>query len=135
MIRRPPRSTLFPYTTLFRSRRVRRDDLVAVGRDIRLKRNIGLLTSLLERGIDGFRFDFYVVSAAPEEIVHAALEGLVPASHVIGTRLRYDPHSGEIASVEHVAAGYGKVAAVDALRAELGVPRERVMYVGEIGRA
>src|SRR3712207_8263497 len=32
MIRRPPRSTLFPYTTLFRSRAVRRDvhlDLVA----------------------------------------------------------------------------------------------------------
>src|SRR2546429_6244943 len=26
MIRRPPRSTLFPYTTLFRSRRVRRRD-------------------------------------------------------------------------------------------------------------
>src|SRR2546426_5468816 len=25
MIRRPPRSTLFPYTTLFRSRRARRD--------------------------------------------------------------------------------------------------------------
>src|SRR3712207_7301440 len=25
MIRRPPRSTLFPYTTLFRSREVRRD--------------------------------------------------------------------------------------------------------------
>src|SRR3712207_7668945 len=31
MIRRPPRSTLFPYTTLFRSARVRQDglDLVA----------------------------------------------------------------------------------------------------------
>src|SRR5256885_17270123 len=26
MIRRPPRSTLFPYTTLFRSRHVRADD-------------------------------------------------------------------------------------------------------------
>src|SRR3712207_7314890 len=26
MIRRPPRSTLFPYTTLFRSARVRRED-------------------------------------------------------------------------------------------------------------
>src|SRR3712207_7096915 len=26
MIRRPPRSTLFPYTTLFRSRREQRDD-------------------------------------------------------------------------------------------------------------
>src|SRR5258708_27061969 len=28
MIRRPPRSTLFPYTTLFRSRAVRRDRAV-----------------------------------------------------------------------------------------------------------
>src|SRR2546429_7329716 len=30
MIRRPPRSTLFPYTTLFRSRRQRRNSPVAV---------------------------------------------------------------------------------------------------------
>src|SRR5687768_18009190 len=29
MIRRPPRSTLFPYTTLFRSRIVEREDLPA----------------------------------------------------------------------------------------------------------
>src|SRR5438270_10639500 len=28
MIRRPPRSTLFPYTTLFRSRRLERIDLI-----------------------------------------------------------------------------------------------------------
>src|SRR2546422_7329382 len=33
MIRRPPRSTLFPYTTLFRSRRVERD-LQQVERDL-----------------------------------------------------------------------------------------------------
>src|SRR5256886_12890377 len=36
MIRRPPRSTLFPYTTLFRSRaheRHRHRDLLAVGKD------------------------------------------------------------------------------------------------------
>src|SRR5687768_9210837 len=39
-------------------RRVRREDLLAVGREIRLKSNIGLLTALLERGIDGYRFDF-----------------------------------------------------------------------------
>src|SRR6267142_4255696 len=32
MIRRPPRSTLFPYTTLFRSRRGRRRRRRAVGR-------------------------------------------------------------------------------------------------------
>src|SRR5256885_11796781 len=33
MIRRPPRSTLFPYTTLFRSRHRDRVRLVAEGRD------------------------------------------------------------------------------------------------------
>src|SRR5438876_5340931 len=33
MIRRPPRSTLFPYTTLFRSHRVEGRDLLAAHRD------------------------------------------------------------------------------------------------------
>lgn len=111
-------------------RRVRRGDLVAVGREIRVKRNIGLLTSLLEHGIEGYRFDVYVVSAAPEEIVIAALDGMIPADHIIGTRLGYDG-AGEISSIARVAAGYGKVAAVDALRAELGVSRDRVVYVGD----
>src|SRR2546425_3346714 len=32
MIRRPPRSTLFPYTTLFRSPPVAKNDLRAIGR-------------------------------------------------------------------------------------------------------
>ncbi|HKG94477.1 MAG TPA: haloacid dehalogenase-like hydrolase, partial [Gemmatimonadaceae bacterium] len=112
-------------------RRVRRSDLAEVGRRIRLKRNIALLRDLLARGIDGYQFDFHVVSAAPEEIVHAALEGIIPPSHIVGTRLGYDAPTGEIASVERVGAGYGKVAAVDALRTELGVPRERVVYVGD----
>src|SRR3712207_7412616 len=31
MIRRPPRSTLFPYTTLFRSAGIARQDVTAVG--------------------------------------------------------------------------------------------------------
>ena len=112
-------------------RRVRRSDLAEVGRRIRLKRNIPLLRDLLARGVEGYQFDFYVVSAAPEEIVHAALEGIIPPDHIIGTRLGYDPHTGEIASVERVAAGYGKVAAVDALRTALGLPRDRVVYVGD----
>src|SRR3954462_13637724 len=46
-------------------RRVRREDLIAVGRRIRLKRNIHRLPDILEKGIDGYCFDFYVVSAAP----------------------------------------------------------------------
>jgi HAD superfamily phosphoserine phosphatase-like hydrolase len=112
-------------------RRVRRDDLVEVGRRIRLKRNIPLLAALLESGIEDHRFDFYVVSAAPEEVVHAALEGIVAADHVIGTRFEYERHTGEIESVVRVPAGYGKVAALDALRLRLGVPGERVVYVGD----
>jgi 2-hydroxy-3-keto-5-methylthiopentenyl-1-phosphate phosphatase len=112
-------------------RRVRREDLVAVGRAIRLKRNIALLTELLDHGIDGYRFDFYVVSAAPEDIVHAALEGIVPKDHLIGTQLGFDGETGEICAVDSVAAGYGKVAAVDALRSRLGIARERVVYVGD----
>src|SRR2546421_6605093 len=34
MIRRPPRSTLFPYTTLFRSRAAHPDDAVLVGAEL-----------------------------------------------------------------------------------------------------
>jgi phosphoserine phosphatase len=112
-------------------RRVRREDLVAVGREIRLKRNIALLTELLDHGIDGYRFDFYVVSAAPEDIVHAALEGIVPKEHLIGTQLGFEGETGEICAIERVAAGYGKVAAVDQLRSRLGIARERVVYVGD----
>src|SRR5256885_13113858 len=40
MIRRPPRSTLFPYTTLFRSHRARRDRL------------LDLAELLLHQGVD-----------------------------------------------------------------------------------
>jgi phosphoserine phosphatase len=112
-------------------RRVRRAHLIEVGRRIRLKRNIGLLTELLERGIDGVHFEFYVVSAAPEEVVHSALRDIVPPDHVIGTRLGYHTATGEIESVRRVSAGYGKVAAVDELRLTLGIPGERVVYVGD----
>ena len=112
-------------------RRVRQSDLIAVGKRIRLKRNIALLTSCLERGIEGHRFDFYVVSAAPEDVVHAALEGIVPRDRIIGTRFVYDDTTGEIAAIVRVPAGYGKVAAVNSLRESLGMPGERVVYVGD----
>ncbi|MGH7476446.1 MAG: haloacid dehalogenase-like hydrolase [Longimicrobiales bacterium] len=112
-------------------RRVRREDLIEVGRRVRLKRNIALLVRLLERGIDGYRFDFYVVSAAPEDVVRSALDGIVPAENIIGTRFGFDPESGEIDSVLRVAAGYGKVTAVDELRLRLGVPSDRVAYIGD----
>jgi phosphoserine phosphatase len=112
-------------------RRVRRDDLIEVGRRIRLKRNIPLLARILEEGFDEHRFDFYVVSAAPEDVVHSALAGILPPERVIATRFVYDAESGEIASIVRVPAGFGKVAALDELRIRLGVPGERIVYVGD----
>ena len=112
-------------------RRVTRDDLLAVGRRVRLKRNVELLARLLTQGIDGHRFDFYVISAAPEEVVLAALEGIVPADHVVGTRFQFHEGSGQIGSLLRVAAGYGKVAAVEEIRARHVVPRDQVIYMGD----
>jgi 2-hydroxy-3-keto-5-methylthiopentenyl-1-phosphate phosphatase len=112
-------------------RRVREDDLVEVGRQIRLKRNIALLAEFLKDGIEGFRFDFYVVSAAPWLVVHSALQGLVPPDHIIGAHFGFSAETGEVESIIQVPAGYGKVAAVDSLRVRLGVPSDRVVYVGD----
>src|SRR3712207_8227748 len=63
MIRRPPRSTLFPYTTLFRSRAVARRDRVAVGaRD-------ALLVAVLRggAGVDGGGPDAALVGGGRSE--------------------------------------------------------------------
>ena len=111
-------------------RRVRREDLRQVGKQIRLKRNIHLLSSLLE-ALDGYQFEFYVISAAPKEVIVSALEGVVPADHIYGTRFEYHPGTGEIQSIVRVPAGYGKVAVLEELRAEQGVSADRLVYVGD----
>jgi hypothetical protein len=97
-------------------RQVRREQLYEAGRRVRLRHNIPMLVDFLARGIPGFKFSFYVISAAPREIVHAALEGIVPADHIVGTEFEYDPVSGEVRSIARVPAGYGKVAALEDLR-------------------
>ena len=111
-------------------RRVRKEQLAAVGKQIRLKENIALLSSLLQN-LDGHAFSFHVVSAAPEEVIQSALEGIVPPENIHGTRFRYNPHSGEIDSIVRLPAGYGKVAVVDALRANMRIGPDRVVYVGD----
>lgn len=111
-------------------RRVRQEQLAAVGKQIRLKENIALLSSLL-RDLNGCTFSFHVVSAAPEEVIQSALEGIVPPDHIHGTRFRYSPASGEIDSIIRLPAGYGKVAVVDALRAGMRIGPDRVIYVGD----
>ena len=113
----------------FRSR-VRKEHLYEVGKRIRLKENIDLLYQNLKRGIDGYSFDFYVLSAAPVEVIHSALEGIVPRDHIYGTELRYLP-SGEIDSIARATAGYGKVAVLDQLQIERQVGPDHIIYVGD----
>lgn len=111
-------------------RRVRREHLIEVGKRVRLKANIALLAELLQ-DLDGHHFSFHVVSAAPEEVIQAALEGMVDAEHIHGTRFRYDAETGEIQSIVRLPAGYGKVAVVDELRATLPIGYDRLVYVGD----
>lgn len=111
-------------------RTVRREHLWETGKQIRLKRNIPLLSRLLEN-LSGFQFEFYVVSAAPEQVIQSALEGIVPPDHIIGTRFHWDDDSGGIRGIEHVTAGYGKVAAIEDLRLRLQVSHDRIVYVGD----
>ena len=110
--------------------RVRRHHLCEVGKRIRLKANVALLAQLLNNGIDGCRFDFYVLSAAPFEVIEAALEGIVAPDHIFGTRFAYTP-DGEIERVVQATAGYGKVAVLDQLQLKLGVSPDHVIYIGD----
>lgn len=111
-------------------RLVRREHLMEAGRRVRLKRDIPLLVDLLARGVDGFTFSFFVISAAPREVIVSALEGIVPADHIFGTELDYDI-SGEVRSVVHVPAGYGKVSVLEELEAREGVTPDRAIYIGD----
>jgi HAD superfamily phosphoserine phosphatase-like hydrolase len=111
-------------------RRVRKEHLVEVGKRVRLKANIASLCRLLH-DLDGHHISFYVVSAAPEEVIQSALEGVVDPAHIHGTRFRYDPATGEIQSIIRLPAGYGKVAVVDELRAIAPIGQHRLIYVGD----
>jgi len=113
----------------FRSR-VRREHLYEVGRRVRLKPDIDLLYRFLSNEVDGYHFDFYVISAAPVEVMRAALEGMVPADHIFGAEFRYHGN-GEIDTIQQVTAGYGKVAVLDRLQAQLKISPERIIYVGD----
>jgi HAD superfamily phosphoserine phosphatase-like hydrolase len=120
---------LLLHDPMFRSQ-VRREHLHEVGKRIRLKQNIELLYQILANGIDGYRFDFYVLSAAPVEVIQSALEGLVPADHIFGTEFRYND-SGHIETIVRTTAGYGKVATLDQLQSDLQVSPDHIVYSGD----
>ncbi len=110
--------------------RVRKEHLIEVGRQIRLKSDIKLLNEILDHGIEGYHFDFYVLSAAPVEVIYSALDGILPKDHIHGTEFNYGPN-GEIQSIVRATAGYGKVAFLDELQNRKEIGPDHVIYAGD----
>jgi phosphoserine phosphatase len=114
-------------------RGVRREHLLEAGRRVRLKGAIPALVDFMRRGAAGYQFSFFVISAAPREIVTSALAGIVPAEHIYGTELDFDTHSREVNAINRVPAGYGKVAVIEELQRRLNIAADRVIYAGDGG--
>jgi 2-hydroxy-3-keto-5-methylthiopentenyl-1-phosphate phosphatase len=110
--------------------KVRPEHLYEAGKRVRLKPNIDLLYRFLSEEVEGYHFDFYVISAAPVEVIRSALEGIIPADHIHGTEFEYNKH-GEIERILQVTAGYGKVAVIDQLLENLRTGPDRIVYVGD----
>ena len=110
--------------------RVRRHHLHEVGKRIRLKENIGLLYEILDHGIEGYHFDFSILSAAPVEVIQSALEGIVPPERIYGTQFQYNS-AGEIETINRATAGYGKVAVLDQLQTTLKLGPDHIVYAGD----
>ena len=79
----------------------------------------------------GHEFVFNVISAAPEEVIQSALEGIVPPERIYGTRFTTTPTPARSSRSCACPAGYGKVAVLDELQRKQGVPRDRIIYIGD----
>src|SRR6202049_3157797 len=112
-------------------RRVRRDDLIETGKRIRLKHDVALFARALDNLADDYKFSFYVISAAPQEIIVSALEGIVPPDHIFGTRFRYNDATGEVESIIRASAGWGKITVLEEIRATLGISHDHIIYMGD----
>src|SRR3712207_7436836 len=87
MIRRPPRSTLFPYTTLFRS-------VTGLLVQVAVALGWGLLFARLARGMRGLR----LVGAA----VVASVVALAVNAFLAGRVLRSEEHTSELQSRQYL---------------------------------
>jgi phosphoserine phosphatase len=112
-------------------RRVRRENLIETGKRIRLKHDVALFARALENLADDYKFSFYVISAAPQEIIQSALEGIVQPDHIIGTRFRYNEATGEVESIIRASAGWGKITVLEEIRAALGISHDHIIYMGD----
>ncbi len=112
-------------------RRVRKEHLVETGKRIRLKHDVSLFARSLDTLSDEHKISFYVISAAPQEIIQSALEGIVPPDHIFGTRFRYNEATGEVDSIVRASAGWGKITVLEELRASLGISHDHIIYMGD----
>jgi 2-hydroxy-3-keto-5-methylthiopentenyl-1-phosphate phosphatase len=112
-------------------RRVRREHLIETGKRIRLKHDVALFAKTLDTLADGYKIHFNVVSAAPQEIIQSALEGIVPTERIHGTRFRYNEGNGEVESIIRATAGWGKITVLEELRAALGISHDSIIYMGD----
>src|SRR2546426_6544134 len=103
MIRRPPRSTLFPYTTLFRSllKPASEGTGVIAGGPVRKVMQVAGITNVLTKSI-GTSNPHNVVKAT-----FAALLGLKDIAHVAETRLKTVEENSGKPPKEKDAAGEG----------------------------
>jgi phosphoserine phosphatase len=112
-------------------RRVRREHLIETGKRIRLKHDVALFARALENLAEGYKFSFYVISAAPLEIIQSALEGIVPTENIFGTRFRYNESTGEVDSIIRASAGWGKITVLEEIRTTLGISHDHIIYLGD----
>ena len=112
-------------------RRVRREHLIEAGRRIRLKHDVKLFAKTLDTLADGYKFNFHVISAAPQEIIQSALDGIVPQENIHGTKFYYEPGNGEVKAIVRASAGWGKVTVLEEIRAQLGISHDHIVYMGD----
>jgi phosphoserine phosphatase len=112
-------------------RRVRSHHLVEAGKQIRLKHDVAMFAKTLDTLADGYKFNFHVISAAPQEIIQSALEGIVPPENIHGTRFYYEPSNGEVKAIVRASAGWGKVTVLEEIRKQLGISHDKIVYMGD----
>lgn len=112
-------------------RRVRSHHLIEAGKQIRLKHDVALFAKTLETLADGYNFNFRVISAAPQEIIQSALEGIVPPENIHGTKFHYEPGNGEVKAIVRASAGWGKVTVLEEIRGQLGISHDHIVYMGD----
>lgn len=110
--------------------RVTRDLLYEVGKEIELKKGVPELMKILSEGIESCQFSTYILSAAPQESIEKAVEGIFPKENIYGTTFIYDD-KGVVVDVERTNAGHAKVSTLDMLKQKENVTRYAIIYVGD----